>query len=225
VTLILAIESAGDYFSIALQSDNKTLFSSVLFLPHAHSQLSSSLIIAGIESIGKKMSDLDAVAVGSGPGSYTGLRIGLSVAKGICFGCDVPLISVGGLENMAFNMKEKFPHVEVFVTCIPARKDEFFYAVFLKDGTPLVSPQVGKSVEIYLNDILSPFSSIVVVGKNARDFASICGIPGSALVDETIEPLVEVTGRMAYHKWLAGKFENVALFEPAYLKPVYISGR
>lgn len=171
------------------------------------------------------MSDLNAVAVGSGPGSYTGLRIGLSVAKGICFGGDVPLLSVSGLENMARQMIEKYPQTEIAVACLPARKDEFFFAVFSKDGNPIMSPQVGKSGEIDLTSFLTEFSGIVVGGKSAGEFARICGLGDSAILDETLFPIVAVTGKMAYEKWQEGKFEDVAFFEPAYLKPVYISGK
>jgi len=225
LTLILAIECAGEHISLAIQSDNKTLYSSVLYLSHAHSQLTASFIKTGIQSLGKNMADLNAVVVGSGPGSYTGLRIGLSVAKGICFGCEIPLISVNGLENMAFQVLEKSPHYDAVVACLPARKDEFFYAVFSKDGTSLLHPQAGKLGEIYLNNILSPFASIIVCGKNAGEFVRRCELPESVIIDETIAPLVTVTGRIAYQKWMQVEFEDVASFEPAYLKPVYISGR
>lgn len=225
MTLILAIECAGEHLSLAIQSDDKTLYSSVLYLSHAHSQLTASFIKAGIESLGKNMSDLNAVVVGSGPGSYTGLRIGLSVAKGICFGCEIPLLSVSGLENMAFQVSERFPQYDAVVACLPARKDEFFYAVFSKDGTSLTPPQAGKLGEIYLNSILSPFASIIVCGKNAGEFVRQSELPESVIIDETIAPLVKVTARIGYQKWMKGRFEDVALFEPAYLKPVYISGR
>lgn len=223
--LILAIESAGEYLSIAIQSEDKTIYTAVLYLPHAHSQLAATFIKAGIESIGKHISDLDAVAVGSGPGSYTGLRIGLSVAKGICFGCEIPLLSVSGLENMTFQVLEKFPYAEAVVACLPARKNEFFYAVFSKDGTVLLPPQAGKSDEISLVQILIPFSSIVVCGKNAGQFVSQCRLAESVIIDETIIPSVVMTAQLANQKWIERKFEDVALFEPSYLKPVYISGR
>jgi len=225
MTLILAIECAGEHLCLAIQSDNKTLYSSVLSLHYAHSQLTSSIIRAAIESVGKRISDLDAVAVGSGPGSYTGLRIGLSVAKGICFGCEIPLLSVGGLENMASQVLKKFPQCDAVVACLPARKDEFYFAAFSKDGMALVSPQVGKSGEIHLDDILMPFSTIVVCGKNAGEFVMHCRLPESVRTIETIAPLVSVTGQMAYQKWLKGKFEDVASFEPDYLKSVYIAGK
>ncbi|HPI11535.1 MAG TPA: tRNA (adenosine(37)-N6)-threonylcarbamoyltransferase complex dimerization subunit type 1 TsaB [Catalimonadaceae bacterium] len=225
MTLILAIETAGEHLSIAIQSENKTLYSSLLFLPHAHSQLTAALVEAGIHSIGKNMSDISAVAVGSGPGSYTGLRIGLSVAKGICFGCEIPLLSVNGLENMANQILGKFPHLDAVVACLPARKDEFFYAAFSQDGTCLIPPQAGKSGDIQLNDVLFPFQSVIVCGKNAKEFAEHCRLPETVEINESVSPLVGVTAGMAYQKWMKGTFEDVAMFEPAYLKPVYISGR
>lgn len=171
------------------------------------------------------MSDISAVAVGSGPGSYTGLRIGLSVAKGICYGCEIPLISVNGLENMANQVLRKSPHLDSVVACLSARKDEFYYAVFSKDGNYLIPPQAGKSRDIHLDDVLSPFQSVIVCGKNAKEFAEHCRLPETVEINVSVSPLVEVTAEMAFQKWKMGAFEDVAIFEPAYLKPVFISGR
>jgi len=135
------------------------------------------------------------------------------------------LISVNGLENMAFQILDKYPNSDVVVSCLQARKDEFYYSVFSKDGTTLLPPQAGKSEGIDLQEILSPFSLIVVCGRNAKEFTRQCGLYESVIVDETISPLVSITARMALLKYLENKLEDVTIFEPSYLKPVYISGK
>ena len=134
MSIILNIETATPVCSIALSDNNQILALRETSEKNSHSQVVAVFIDEILKDCGLKPADLDAVAVSKGPGSYTGLRIGVSTAKGICYALGKPLISVGTLKAMALGMSLKFRNPEtlpvLFAPMIDARRMEVYTALY-----------------------------------------------------------------------------------------------
>ena len=141
MSLILQIETATTVCSVALSENGRLLACREIDRRNAHAELITLFIEELLHRFNKSYTDLDAVAVSSGPGSYTGLRIGISVAKGLCFALDIPLIAVGTLAAMADGVIEQnaFDSNVSTLLCpmIDARRMEVFTAVFDSNGKPV----------------------------------------------------------------------------------------
>ena len=111
MALILNIETATKICSVALAKDGKVIASKETSEGNSHSTKLAPFIKEIIDGSEYTFTDLDAVAVSMGPGSYTGLRIGVSTAKGLCFGLDIPLIAVSTLEAMAVQAKKQYSNL------------------------------------------------------------------------------------------------------------------
>ncbi|MCH8331830.1 MAG: tRNA (adenosine(37)-N6)-threonylcarbamoyltransferase complex dimerization subunit type 1 TsaB [Bacteroidetes bacterium] len=119
--LLLNLETATGICSVALAKDGQLLASEEDHTEYSHSSVLNKLIRTVMNASGKQLNELDAVCVSAGPGSYTGLRIGLSSAKGICFALDKPLISIPTLKALASNL------LSVQAKPNPFRVEELFY--------------------------------------------------------------------------------------------------
>ena len=128
--IILNIETSSTNCSVSLSNNENLVDCLEKDSPnYSHSQKLHSFISELMEKNNISFKDLDAVAVGIGPGSYTGLRIGLSAAKGICYALDISLISVSSLENMVSNIQFE----GIIISTIDARRDEVYSCIFDKD--------------------------------------------------------------------------------------------
>src|ERR1700712_2866514 len=139
MSLILQIETATTVCSVALAEDGVVLACKELEQRNAHAEVITVFIDDLLKTTGKQYSELAAVAVSSGPGSYTGLRIGVSVAKGLCFALDIPLIAIETLEAMTdgFQGERTINRNEMLCPMIDARRMEVFTAVFDTDGNKI----------------------------------------------------------------------------------------
>ena len=160
--------------------------------------------------------NLDGVGIASGPGSFTGLRIGLSTAKGIAFAVNKPLISVNTVEVMMENyeMTNKESN-SIYFPMIDARRDEVYTAGY-NTKKEIVYPLDAKIIDQSFLDSLSEFEHIYFIGKGAEKFM------GKTLKDPLIKP-VELNfsrgmTKMTYTKFKSRDFEDVAYFVPLYLK-------
>lgn len=209
----LLIESATQICSVALAHDGKIVAERHSDEPNAHS---SSLAVF-IDEIFKGMSHLDAVCVSSGPGSYTGLRIGVSSAKGIAYAMGIPLLSVPTLQNMAMLYYAAHPDYDGLVCpMIDARRMECYTAIFSREkmlrGTQADVIEQG-IYDTWLND-----DTVTFIGDGADKTRPLLSIHPNAQYDSTFK--ISAAGMMqeAERKFLAGEKEDVAYFEPFYLK-------
>src|ERR1700758_4691343 len=135
MALILNIDTATAKASICLALDGKTLALAENWTQNEHAAWLHSAIEQMMQQTGYRLRDLQAVAVTAGPGSYTGLRVGMAAAKGFCFALDIPLIAEDTLRTMAFAAKEQLPGTDLLCPMIDARRMEVFTAVYQNDGT------------------------------------------------------------------------------------------
>lgn len=217
--LILCLETSTDICSVALASGASTLDSIVT----DQARMQTSRLAPMAEEILKRnglcVKDCAAVAVSSGPGSYTGLRVGVSMAKGLCFGAGIPLIGVGTLDLLAAQgicqQGESAPSPMFVVPMIDARRMEVYQAVYDGSGTRCgeIAPLIidGESYAGLLQK-----GSVLFCGNGCEKAAGILG--GGNAFFAPCNPLAEFMAPLAYRKFLAGEFEDVAYMEPFYLK-------
>ena len=174
----------------------------------------------------RKSIRLDAVAVSAGPGSYTGLRIGVSLAKGLCFGFNIPLISVLTLELLASRAirfcgdvsckEDASGNVSTYCAMLDARRMEVYAAIYDADLQP---------VRLTAADIVTPATyapyleagKVYFFGNGAAKCKTVITSPNAVFIDG-IYPLAADMAPIAEARFRAGKFEDVAYFEPFYLK-------
>lgn len=216
---ILCIETATPVCSVALCENDKVIELIETTKKNSHAEVVAVFIEQILKKSGIKPTYLDAIAVSKGPGSYTGLRIGVSTAKGLCFAIDKPLIAVNTLHSMAAGLiKNHQPANEYDLYCpmIDARRMEVYSALYNNRGKEV---RVTKA-EIIDEDSFSEnleTSSTIFFGDGAEKCRNTLKHP-NAFFDSDFQPSAAHMASLAYEKFLSGQFENVAYFEPYYLK-------
>ena len=211
---ILHLETATKACSVALSCDGKLIeLKESLTDAYSHSESLTSYIQDVLTAANMEMSQINAVSVTSGPGSYTGLRIGVSTAKGLCYALGIPLISVDSLISMATLAKERHPNQNL-CALIDARRMEVFSAIYTND-LALLKPISADVLED--EDRYADFEPFVYFGDGAKKM-EIHWKNRNCTIDEEIHASAKGQISEAYQKFQSGKFENVAYFEPYYLK-------
>lgn len=177
----------------------------------------TTLLRDSVEHAGFKLSDLDAIAVAKGPGSYTGLRVGVSTAKGLCYALDKPLIAVNTLQAMALQLTPFFPG-HLLCPMIDARRMEV-YAALLDQNNAFIRPtQAVIMDENSFQDLLTEHK-IVFFGDGAAKCKPLLEKHSNAIFPaEDIKPSARTIGQLGVIAFRHAQFEDVAAFEPYYLK-------
>lgn len=229
--LVLSIETATLACSVALFEDQKIL-GRISEVSHAyiHAESLLPLIDQIIKDHGKTRNQLTAVAVSSGPGSYTGLRIGVSTAKGICHALNIPLIPVGSLESLAHQaVRSNEGPWDVILTVLDARRDEVFTATFIpaSDGS-FTSGEVRALVLDQPLPELFPkacdLPRVCVIGDAAEKTQTLLGERVAHWTFIQCYPDAQDAWKPALSAIKDRAFADVAYFEPRYLKE-FIAGK
>jgi tRNA threonylcarbamoyladenosine biosynthesis protein TsaB len=215
---VLSIETATSICSVAIHEDGVLLAVEELLRDRSHSAYLNDCIEHLIGVAGLKIRDLDAVAVSKGPGSYTGLRIGTSTAKGLCYALDIPLIAVNTLEAMARDVNRFNDEGALLCPMIDARRMEVYHLIMDHTGH-IVHPTRALVVT---SDAFDPWlesgDRLWLFGNGANKTKDVLkGRPGIFYIEDVIASATFI-GRIAYEHFKKGKFEDVAYFEPFYLK-------
>ena len=211
---IILIETSTRLCSVALASDGRIRAYRESAEPHSHASLTSVFVKQVLDETGLKVSDCAAVCVSEGPGSYTGLRVGSSTAKGLCFASGVPLLSVGTLDTLVAGVKNP-QDFDYIVPMVDARRMEVYSAVYRPDGTRITE------VEPVIVDE-SSFASYLAQGKVlfVGDGAGKCQGTIKSENASFIQccPDARSMAAPALKELREGNFRDVAYFEPFYLK-------
>lgn len=164
--------------------------------------------------------DLDAIAVSMGPGSYTGLRIGVSTAKGLCYGLDIPLISISTLKAMSFGMALEI-RADLYCPMIDARRMEVYSAFFDINNTEVRKIQADIINENSYKKELE--KKVVFFGDGSGKLIEKIKDKNAIFVSD-IHPSAKNMGLLSYQKFTKSLFEDLAYFEPFYLKD-FVAGR
>ena len=215
MAIILNLETATTNCSVSVSKDNDILcLKENNAADYSHSEQLHLFIKEALREASLSFSDLDAIAVSKGPGSYTGLRIGVSSAKGLCFSLDLPLISVPTLESMAHQVDLK--EGEVVIPVLDARRMEVYSCVFDDKHKDIRETRAEIIDEASFGDYVS-FTKVHIVGSGAEKCKQVLHAPNFNF-DISIVPSAKEMAFLAYHKFLNRDFEDVAYFEPYYLK-------
>ncbi|MBX9851985.1 MAG: tRNA (adenosine(37)-N6)-threonylcarbamoyltransferase complex dimerization subunit type 1 TsaB [Cytophagaceae bacterium] len=217
MALILSIETSTKVCSVAFHQDGVLLSSSEIFIEKSHSKMITVLVEQLLKELKKNFSDIDAIAVSKGPGSYTGLRIGVSTAKGLCYALDKPLIGVNTLLSMAFGVKENLSGDYLFCPMIDARRMEVYCALYDKDLNVVEDTQAKIIDENFFIQYFDK-KKIFFFGDGAAKCISSFEKQSNATFIESIYPSAKNIGYLAYDLWNKKQWEDVAYFEPFYLK-------
>ncbi|RDC62862.1 tRNA (adenosine(37)-N6)-threonylcarbamoyltransferase complex dimerization subunit type 1 TsaB [Adhaeribacter pallidiroseus] len=224
MAIILALDTSTSFCSIALFHDQQLLALSELQIEKSHASHGTVLINQMLNNCSKSFEDIAAVAISSGPGSYTGLRIGTSIAKGLCFSLDIPLIEVSTLHALAYSHIQVTPNADNFLFCpmFDARRQEVYTCIvdhLLNEHFP-VSPLV-LSPSTFENYTLK--QPVIFFGSGAIKYQALVGNNGNHKFVNSLPVTSKSIGVLAYQKYHKQQFEDVAYYEPFYLKEVYIT--
>ncbi len=214
---LLMLETSTSLCSAALAEDGVVKYYRQSGEPRAHASMTAVYIQQILSEAGLRASDLDAVCVSMGPGSYTGLRVGSSTAKGLCFGAGVPLIAVGTLDTLAAQaLQGGFAEgCRYIVPMIDARRMEVYSAVFSVEGKQLTPTQSTIVTEDSFADQLAE-GPVLFVGDGADKCRSV--LTGDNARFLQCCPRADAMCVPAMQAYNEKRFKDIAYFEPFYLK-------
>lgn len=212
---ILNLETATTNCSVSVAKNGRLLALKEHDTPgYSHSEQLHVFIEDVLKEGKSAFSDLDAIAVSKGPGSYTGLRIGVSAAKGLCFALDIPLISIATLESMAYQVDSE--KIDFIIPVLDARRMEVYSAIYDKN---FIEVRETKA-EIIQEDSFQEYAQrgkVIVLGSGAEKCKSMLTHKNFSY-DTSVVPSSREMGALSYQKCMNKEFEDVAYFEPFYLK-------
>jgi len=215
---ILNIESSTTMCSVSIGLDGDCIDFIELDEGYSHAEKLALFASDLLERNKLSTSDLDAVAISKGPGSYTGLRIGVSLAKGLCFGANLPLISVSTLQAMCLH-PELDADRALLCPMLDARRMEVYTAEYDSDAHEIRAPHALVLDETSFTH-LDTNKSVVFFGNGSAKFQDVCTLPDARFVADVM-PSAQYMTALSEQAFQAGKFEDVAYFEPFYLKEFY----
>jgi tRNA threonylcarbamoyladenosine biosynthesis protein TsaB len=213
MAFILNIETATKNCSVSIAENGKTIsLQEIALESFSHAEKLHVFIEEILKKVNLKPNQLNAIAVSAGPGSYTGLRIGVSSAKGLSYALDVPLISVDTLTLLA-----KQINIEngTIISMIDARRQEVYSAFFDKNHNKTRETLAEIIDETYLNDQNDIFH---LIGDGAMKFENILPIAKFKFYPHIQYPSANEMSEISFNKYQNQQFEDVAYFEPFYLK-------
>ena len=217
--IILCLETSTKACSVALGQNGKVrAVKESLDEKYSHAENLTLYIEEVCCQANIRLQDVDAIAVSKGPGSFTGLRIGVSTAKGLCYALDKPLIAINSLEAMVVgqisNLKSQISNL--FCPMIDARRMEVYCAVYDEQGNEIKKTSAEIIDENSFSDLL-PKHKIYFFGDGATKCKSKISHPNAIFIEE-VNPSAKFMIPIAEKCFSEKKFEDVAYFEPFYLK-------
>ena len=214
MTYILNIETATKNCSVSVSSNGELIAVKELNNGnYSHAEVLHSYINDVVKEANINLSDLNAIAVSKGPGSYTGLRIGVSAAKGLSFALNKPLISVNTLKSLAHCLKIESGKI---VAMLDARRMEVYAAVFDDDYIQVRDTKAEIIDENSFSEYLEN-EQVYFVGDGAQKCRNIITHSNAFFIEDKFPSAKEMC-LLAYHKYKKNDIEDVAYFEPFYLK-------
>lgn len=215
MSLILSLETAISVCSIALHSDGELIGHLSLHQDNIHGQKLMPAISSLLDQVGIRSEELSAIAISAGPGSYTGLRIGVSTAKGLAYANDLPLIAVDTLDALAYRLNEIVAEDELIIPIIDARRMEVYQKVLngrMEEISPLHPLIIDESSFTEYLEV----GKVYFLGDAVKKVKEVIQHPNAHFV-HWLNSAVTV-GELAHQKFRNNVFEDLAYFEPNYLK-------
>jgi tRNA threonylcarbamoyladenosine biosynthesis protein TsaB len=218
---ILNIETATKNCSVTLAKNGETILcKEISELGYSHAEKLHVFIEEICKESSIQLKDLHAIAVSKGPGSYTGLRIGVSAAKGLCFALDIPLISVDTLAVLASQAQLIAKENDLIIPMIDARRMEVYSAIF---NNKLEKIREIEAQIIDENSFTSIENTVYFVGDSSEKAKAVLTKSNFIFLEEIVYPSAKDMSAISIQKFLNKDFEDVAYFEPFYLKDFLIT--
>ena len=218
--MLLCIETSGKNCSVSLFEDLQLVsHREVLTEQFSHSENLHVFIEQVLKERKVHPKAIKAIAISAGPGSYTGLRIGVATAKGLCYGWDIPLIALPTLRILAERAIGQLKGISYIIPMIDARRMEVFTAIYGCDFSPIVGERAEILTENSFDTYLSQGKTLFL-GDGSDKWANLCQHPNAVFLTGQF-PSAQQMGTLAMEKYQAQTFEDIAYFEPFYLKEVY----
>lgn len=214
---ILCLETSGKQCSVALSADGFCSHAIATDGDWSHSEKITLLINQLLKDQSMDFSDLDAIALSKGPGSYTGLRVGASAAKALCYAQEIPLIAIDTLKIISWPHLTNLNDDQVIIPMIDARRQEVYYNIYDKD---LIEKQPTTNL-ILEPDSFKAYSNAIFCGDGAEKASKILDSKNGRFEFDTI--LAKNMCFLSFDALKHKKFEDIAYFNPFYLKPPNIT--
>ncbi len=222
MALILSLETATNICAVALHENGELLGELSSPIERSHGSVLTVLIDKLLTNKKIDKQRLSAIAVSIGPGSYTGLRIGLSTAKGIAFSFDIPLIGIISLEGIAKHAQLNAKGHQFYIPMIDARRDEVY--TLIADSTfRIIKKTEALILESNSFEELLGKGKVLFCGDGAQKAQHLIKESNNAQYKPEIATSAHAIGVLAYDKWKFEDFEDLAYCEPFYLKDVRIT--
>ena len=213
---ILLLETSADICSVALLHKGE-LSENNISEKNSHSKILAPIVRDLLHDHQLKWEQLDAIAISAGPGSYTGLRIGASLAKGLALAQQTPLIAVSSLAAIAEAMREKVK-AEYYCPLVDARREDVYYALFNQQLDLIEAESFCTLNQSFLSSYQN--QEILIGGSGGQKTAEI--LPQRAFQTIQVQTLAKHMLPLALKKYKKKEFENLAYYEPNYIKSVHI---
>lgn len=211
--MILNIETSTKNCSVALAHNGEVIaFKEVADQGYSHAEKLHVFITDVLQQANNNLSDITAIAVSKGPGSYTGLRIGVSAAKGLCYALDIPLIAVDTLAVLASQVKIESGKI---IPMLDARRMEVYSAIFDKNHQKATEVKA----EILTENSYQSFNEpLYFIGDCQEKCQTVLKKANFYFLPQIVFPSAKGMAQLSYRKFQKQQFEDVAYFEPFYLK-------
>ena len=216
---LLHIDTSTDLGTVAIGGDGQLIAIKINEGGRNHAATINLLIEDLLAGAGLRFNDLSGVVVCAGPGSYTGLRIGMATAKGLCYALDIPLFLHNRLTLLAYQSWKVHQHeFDNYAALLVAREKEYFFAVYDNNFNCIINPQ--HIIEKQYNDIMNSFSGVFLISDVEGSEIDKLSVNISKS-DKNITIDVKMWAYYGFNCFKEGKAENLFLSEPFYLKQVY----
>ncbi len=218
-TIILHIEASTEVCSVALSQDGHIFFERVNREERSHAKVLAPFVEEAIKVADEQGAKINAVALSSGPGSYTSLRIASSTAKGVCYGRNLPLIAIPTTAIMCVPVlfRDDIPDDALFCPMIDARRNEVYATIYDRALGVIKETHAEVVTEESFKEFLER-GPVVFFGNGAEKCSKIITHPNARFLDGHLHPLAKNMMPLAERAWFDEKFEEIAYFEPFYLK-------
>lgn len=224
MSYFLNIETATTVCSVSISEDQRLIFCKELNAGYTHAENLHLFIEEGLKETGLKAAQLNAIAVSKGPGSYTGLRIGVSAAKGLAYALNIPLISVDTLQIMSHSASlTRHTASTLYCPMIDARRMEVYTAIYDQQLEPLTAIEALIVDETSIEKF-GTYPDICFFGDGMEKCRSLLSVLANAQFLEKIVPSANFMPGLVDKKFRIKDFENLAYFEPFYLKD-FLAGK
>lgn len=215
---LLLIESSNEICSVALSQEKSIIQEKYINKPNSHSVYLAPFVNEVLNNATMSINELDGVVISDGPGSYTGLRIGSSLAKGICLGAGIPLMAVSTLKGLAQKALNDYPSVDQAIALVDARRSDAYIGVYNQQLKPIIKEQF-----ITINSELKiEKSNAVVVGSGAMKFINELDVKKELKHSESVLYAIDLLDE-AMLKWAKQDFVDLTSYEPNYIKSVFVT--